>query len=57
MEKLVTLEIKDYVASVRLNRPDKYNALSIDMFRAIIEAGETVKADPSIRSVVLSDVA
>jgi len=54
MKKLVTLEIKDYVASVRLNRPDKYNALSLDMFRAIIEAGEAVKADPSIRSVVLS---
>jgi enoyl-CoA hydratase/carnithine racemase len=54
MTQLVTLEIKDYVASVRLNRPDKYNALSLDMFEAIIEAGEAVKADPSIRSVVLS---
>jgi len=54
MTQLVTLEIKDYVAFVRLNRPDKYNALSPDMFRAIIEAGETVKADTSIRSVVLS---
>jgi enoyl-CoA hydratase/carnithine racemase len=54
MKELVTLEIKDTVASVRLNRPDKYNALSLDMFRAIIEAGEAVKADPSIRSVVLS---
>jgi enoyl-CoA hydratase/carnithine racemase len=51
---IVTLEIKDHVASVRLNRPDKYNALSLDMFRAIIEAGEAVKADTSIRSVVLS---
>jgi enoyl-CoA hydratase/carnithine racemase len=54
MTELVILEIKDTVAYVRVNRPDKYNALSLDMFEAIIEAGEAVKADPSIRSVVLS---
>jgi enoyl-CoA hydratase/carnithine racemase len=54
MTQLVKVEIKDYVAFVRLNRPDKYNALSLDMFKAIIEAGEAVKAEPSIRSVVLS---
>jgi enoyl-CoA hydratase/carnithine racemase len=54
MTELVTLEIKDSVAFVRLNRPDKYNALSPAMFCAIVEAGETVKANPSIRSVVLS---
>lgn len=54
MTQLVKVEIRDHVASVRLNRPDKYNALSPDMFRAIIEAGEAVKADRSIRSVVLS---
>ena len=54
MTQLVKVEIRDYVAFVRLNRPEKYNALSLDMFEAIIEAGEAVKAEPSIRSVVLS---
>jgi enoyl-CoA hydratase/carnithine racemase len=54
MTQWVTIEIKDHVASVRLNRPEKYNALSPDMFRAIVEAGETVQADKTIRSVVLS---
>jgi enoyl-CoA hydratase/carnithine racemase len=54
MAQLVTIEIKDHVAFVRLNRPEKYNALSPDMFRAIVEAGETVRADNTIRSVVLS---
>lgn len=54
MTRLVTIDIKDHVAFVRLNRPEKYNALSIDMFRAIIDAGKTVQADKSIRSVVLS---
>ena len=54
MTQLVKVEIRDYVAFVRLNRPEKYNALSLDMFEAIIEAGEALKAEPSIRSVVLS---
>ena len=54
MSKLVTVDVKDYVAHVRLNRPEKYNALSPDMFKAIIEAGESVAADKSIRAVVLS---
>ena len=44
MTQLVKIEIRDYVAFVRLNRPEKYNALSLNMFEAIIEAGETLKA-------------
>jgi enoyl-CoA hydratase/carnithine racemase len=54
MTSLVAVEIKNHVAFVRLNRPEKYNALSLDMFKAIVEAGEAVQADKSIRAVVLS---
>lgn len=54
MTALVTIEVQDHVAFVRLNRPEKYNALSLEMFKAIIKAGEAVQADNSIRSVVLS---
>ena len=54
MSELVTITIEDHVADVRLNRPDKYNALSREMFGAIIDAGKTVSADPAIRAVVLS---
>jgi len=54
MSELVTIAIKDHVADVRLNRPDKYNALSPQMFTAIIEAGKAVAKDTSIRAVVLS---
>ena len=32
--------MQDGIADVRLNRPDKYNALSGEMFNAIVEAGE-----------------
>ena len=54
MTDLVLVEIKDYVAHVRLNRPDKYNALSPEMFVAITEAGQSLAEDKSIRAVVLS---
>ena len=54
MSDRVTIEITDGVADVRLNRPDKMNALDNDMFTALIEAGETLKNDPSVRAVVLS---
>jgi enoyl-CoA hydratase/carnithine racemase len=54
MSELVTIEIKDHIAHVKLNRPEKYNALSAEMFTAIVEAGEQVAADVSIRVVVLS---
>ena len=50
----VSITITDGVADVRLNRPDKRNALDSAMFRAIADAGEQMKSDPSVRVVVLS---
>lgn len=50
----VTIRTTGGVADVRLNRPDKLNALDADMFAAIAEAGAAVAADPSVRAVVLS---
>lgn len=50
----VTVDVFDGIADVRLNRPDKRNALDRAMFAAIIEAGEHVKALPDLRVVVLS---
>ena len=54
MTDLVTVDITDGVADVRLNRPDKYNALSPDMFRAIVETGERLSEAREVRAVVLS---
>ncbi|HVU04829.1 MAG TPA: crotonase/enoyl-CoA hydratase family protein [Polyangiaceae bacterium] len=50
----MTIAIRDRVADVRLNRPDKLNALDPDMFSGLMEAGERILRDPSIRAVVLS---
>lgn len=54
MSDRVTIDIQNGVADVRLNRPDKMNALDGAMFVALEEAGETLKADRSVRAVVLS---
>jgi enoyl-CoA hydratase/carnithine racemase len=50
----VTVSIEGGVADVRLNRPDKLNALDGRLIGALVEAGEGLKADRSVRAVVLS---
>jgi enoyl-CoA hydratase/carnithine racemase len=50
----VSVEIKDGVADVRLNRPEKMNALDPAMFAALGETGDRLAADSSVRAVVLS---
>ena len=54
MTDLVTIDVKSGIADVRLNRPDKYNALSPEMFRSIIEAGQQLAQTREVRAVVLS---
>jgi enoyl-CoA hydratase/carnithine racemase len=55
MSELVTVTIDDLgVADVRLNRPEKHNALSPEMFEAITAAGERLCDDRGVRCVVLS---
>jgi enoyl-CoA hydratase/carnithine racemase len=54
MSDRVTCKVDGGVADVRLNRPDKINALDPAMFEALVETGEALKKDPSVRAVVLS---
>jgi enoyl-CoA hydratase/carnithine racemase len=54
MSERVSVEIKDGVADVRLVRADKMNALDQAMFDALVETGERLKGDRSVRAVVLS---
>ena len=54
MAERVTISISDGVADVRLNRPDKRNALDNEMFLAIAAAGERLKTEHGVRAVVLS---
>lgn len=54
MDNRIRITIENGVADVRLIRSDKMNALDDAMFEALIEAGETVSKDKSVRCVVLS---
>ena len=47
MSDRVTVHHRDGVADVRLNRPEKMNALDGAMFDGLVEAGEALKADPA----------
>lgn len=49
----VRVTVDEGVVEVRLDRPDKINALDPAMFTAIVEAGEALKDDASVRAVVL----
>ncbi len=55
-EQRVTVTVSDGVADVRLNRPDKRNALDHAMFDGIFAAADQVANDASVRVVVLSGV-
>jgi enoyl-CoA hydratase/carnithine racemase len=50
----ITVSIEAGVADVRLNRPEKLNALDPPMFDALVETGTRIAGDPSVRAVVLS---
>lgn len=54
MTQRVSIEQDGGVAHVRMNRPDKLNALDAEMFEGLIRAGRTVASDAKVRAVVLS---
>ena len=54
MADRVVWTIADGVADVRLNRPDKLNALDMAMFTALADTAAAVGETPGVRAVVLS---
>jgi enoyl-CoA hydratase/carnithine racemase len=53
-DRVVISLAEDGVADVRLNRPDKLNALDAEMFEALVAAGDGLAREPGLRAVVLS---
>jgi enoyl-CoA hydratase/carnithine racemase len=53
-DERVTITVENGIADVRLNRPDKLNAIDSAMFTALSEASGAVAARPGVRAVVLS---
>jgi len=54
MSNPVAVSVDDHIATVTLNRPDKANAISLDMFDALGAAGRQLAEDRSVRAVVLT---
>ncbi|MBO2457650.1 crotonase/enoyl-CoA hydratase family protein [Actinomadura violacea] len=54
MTDRISLTVQDGVADVRLNRPDKLNALDMATFEALAETAGALAAEASVRAVVLS---
>ena len=54
MSDRLTVTISGGVADVRLNRPEKMNALDRGMFQALVETSDELARDRSLRCVVLS---
>lgn len=54
MADLIILDVKDGIATLTLNRPDKRNAMSDEMRTDFIGALESVAADKEIRALVIT---
>lgn len=53
LKNRVTIEFKNQLALVRLNRPEKLNGLDLEMMHALVEAAGHVRRQPDVRAVVL----
>lgn len=53
-DPLLLREDADGVATLTLNRPKAYNALSLDLMQALIDALDAVAADRSVKAVILA---
>jgi len=54
IENRVLLTLENQIALVQLNRPEKHNALDLEMFRAIVQMQKKLARESSIRAVILS---
>ena len=54
MSEPVDILIENQVALVRMNRPEKHNALDKKAFEALIQAGQALAANASVRAVILA---
>jgi enoyl-CoA hydratase/carnithine racemase len=50
----ISYEVRDQVAHVRLNRPEKHNGLTLDMLDDLAAAADRAAKDRSLRAVIIS---
>ncbi|MFD1385625.1 enoyl-CoA hydratase/isomerase family protein [Oceanobacillus sp. FSL W7-1293] len=54
MTEAVKYEKKDAIALIKMNRPEKRNALSIEMARGLVKALKDAEKDSDIKAVIIS---
>jgi enoyl-CoA hydratase/carnithine racemase len=54
MTEHVTVTTADRITTIALTRPDKKNALTLEMYGALRRALESASADPSVRAIVIT---
>jgi enoyl-CoA hydratase/carnithine racemase len=54
MAEHIVVSIQDRVLTLRLDRPEKKNALTLGMYRGMIEALQQAEADPAVRVVLIT---
>jgi 2-(1,2-epoxy-1,2-dihydrophenyl)acetyl-CoA isomerase len=54
MSNILSYEIQEKVATITLNRPDRYNAFNNDLSFEFIDALKEARRDPEVRAVVLT---
>ncbi len=54
MTQTLKTEIKDQIATITLNRPEKKNAMSLVMMDELAETGRTLAANTDIRAVIIT---
>ncbi len=54
MSERVLYEVKDHLAYVWLNRPEKLNGLDMAMFHEVVETAKKIRKNKNIRAVILA---
>jgi 2-(1,2-epoxy-1,2-dihydrophenyl)acetyl-CoA isomerase len=54
MSDVLQIERVDGVATLRMNRPESMNSLSVALKEALLDAAREVSADPGVRAVVIT---
>lgn len=52
--KMITFDVKDKIATITLNRPDKMNAWTFEMMTELINAFDVVDKDDAIRVAIIT---
>ncbi len=54
MSESILLEVRDAIALITLNRPERLNALSYELIDRLMAALDAIEIDGSVRAIILT---